>query len=125
MPINKSRDFNLFLKIKRVFTNTLITIHLGQSFDECLQMANKEENLSFFAICSLLDALNGLRTKYHSPSKPLKLPVFRAKKASLIKQWTRYYLPLILKDPQSTLATLSLLFPDLRVERVYVMKEYT
>lgn len=88
-------------------------------------MANSDDFLSFSAICSLLDKLEALRTRYHAPGTKLTKPAFRTRQKSLVDQWTKFYNSIILKDSQSILATLSLLCPDLRTDRVYTLREHT
>src|SRR5271169_2253281 len=88
-------------------------------------MANSEDVLQFSAICSLLDKLEELRTRYHAPGTKLNQATFRTCQKTLVGQWTKHYHSVILKDSQSVLATLSLLFPQLRRERVYTLKEHT
>lgn len=88
-------------------------------------MANTHDVLSFSAICSLLDKLETLRTRYHAlGTKKLTKREFGTRQRTLVSQWTEFYDPIILKDSQSVLAALSLLFPHLRTDRVYVMKEH-
>lgn len=88
-------------------------------------MTSSEDDLSFSAICSLLDELENLRNQYHAPTTKLSKVTFRARQTKMLHQWTDFYRANILKDSQSTLAVLSLLSPDLRRERTYTMKEFT
>jgi DNA ligase N terminus len=88
-------------------------------------MANSEENLSFEAICSLLDKLEALRSRYKLSGTKLTQTEFRRRQKTLLCEWSHYYNTLILKDDQSILAVLSLLLPDLRTDRVYFLKEQT
>jgi DNA ligase N terminus len=81
--------------------------------------------LPFSAICSLLDVLETLLTKYHAPGTKLTKKTFRACQEKEIQSWTQFYKIAITKDSQTTLATLSLLFPYLRRDRVYFLKENT
>src|SRR5437667_4152659 len=88
-------------------------------------MTNTDDTLTFSAICSLLDKLEVLRTRYYAPStKKFIKREFGERQRTLVSQWTEFYNPIILKDAKLVLATLSLLFPDLRTDRVYVMKEH-
>ena len=88
-------------------------------------MANSNDTLTFSAICSLLDKLEALRTRYYAPgTKKFTKREFGARQRTLVSQWTELYIQVILKDGQLVLAALSLLFPDLRTDRVYVMKEH-
>jgi hypothetical protein len=87
-------------------------------------MPSSEDDLSFSAVCSLLDKLENLRNQYHAPSTKLSKVTFRARQTKILNQWTDFYRAMILKDCQSTLAVMSLLSPDLRRERKYTMKEF-
>jgi len=88
-------------------------------------MSNPDHTLTFSGICSLLDKLEALRTRYYAPgTKNFTKREFGARQRSLVSQWTEFYNPVILKDGQLVLAALSLLFPDLRTDRIYVMKEH-
>ena len=88
-------------------------------------MADNDDALSFSSICSLLDKLETLRSRYYAPgTKKLTKQEFGKRQRTLVSQWTESYNPIILKDSQAVLATLSLLFPYLRTDRVYVMKEH-
>ena len=88
-------------------------------------MANCDNYLSFSAICLLLDKLETLRTRYHAPgTKKFTKREFGTRQRTLVSQWTEFYNPIILKDSEPILAILSLLFPHLRTDRVYVMKEH-
>jgi hypothetical protein len=87
-------------------------------------MANLDV-LSFSAVCSLLNKLETLHTRYYAPgTNNFTKPEFGKRQRSLVSQWTEFYNPIILKDSQAALAVLSLLFPYLRTDRVYVMKEH-
>jgi len=87
-------------------------------------MANSTQELSFADICSLLNELENLRKKYRAPGNKLTRTEFSARKKANVDQWTKYYKPVIMKDSDSILATLSLLFPDLQADRTYTMKEH-
>jgi len=87
-------------------------------------MASSPQELSFAEICSLLDQLEILRNKYRAPGNKLTRTDFAARKKSQIDKWTKYYRPVIMKDSDSILATLSLLFPDLQANRTYTMQEH-
>jgi hypothetical protein len=86
-------------------------------------MVNAEKLLSFEAICSLLDELEGLLNLYRTPKSKLKKGDFKARQREIVERWAAEHNSSILKDNHSVLAVLSLLFPDLRSERVFVMKE--
>ena len=91
---------------------------------ELQRMVNAEKILSFEAICILLDKLEGLLNLYRAPKSKLKKRDFKARQREIVKRWATDYNSSILTDNHSVLAVLSLLFPDLRSERVFVMKEH-
>jgi len=86
------------------------------------QSHEQNGTLWFSDICSLLDALEELFDRYQSKSKLSKRD-FRARRTKLVEQWVRHYQLAILRNEKQLIATLSLLFPGLRRERVYTMKE--
>jgi hypothetical protein len=86
-------------------------------------MANTSNELSFAEICSLLDKLETFRNKYRAPGNRITRTEFTHNKHSKIDQWIRDNKPVIMKDSQSILATLSLLFPHLQADRTYTMQE--
>ena len=87
-------------------------------------MADIDGILSFAAICSLLEELEALLNVYRAPKSKLKKRDFKARQRQIVERWATVYNFSILKDNQSVLAVLSLLFPDLRCDRVYTMKEH-
>src|ERR1700721_4633708 len=88
-------------------------------------VTSSDKPLSFEAICSLLDALEDVLNRYQAPKHPITRPVFKSRQRKQAVDWAKFYQSSIVKDSQSTLSVLGLLFPDLRRERVYVLKEHT
>lgn len=86
-------------------------------------MASTDEKLPFSAICSLLNDLESLLERYKAPKTTLSRSEFRARQTKTIKRWHEYYKSRIVCDSTSVLAVLSLLFPELRRDRVYYVKE--
>jgi hypothetical protein len=87
-------------------------------------MVKAEKVLSFKAICSLLDELEGLLNRYRALKSKLKKRDFKARQREIVERWATDYKSSILIDNHSVLAVLSLLFPDLRNQRVFTMKEH-
>src|SRR5579859_3043656 len=83
------------------------------------------DTLSFKDICRFLDVLESLLNEYQAPKTKLKKPTFKVRQRTEAQAWTKFYKNAILKDSESILAVLGLLFPDLRTERVYTMQEFT
>jgi len=89
-------------------------------------MANSAcDTLLFKDLCRFLDVLENLLNEYQAPNTRLKKPTFNARRRKEAQGWAAFYKDAIHRDSESMLAVLSLLFPDLRKERVYTMKEYT
>jgi hypothetical protein len=81
--------------------------------------------LLFKDICCFLDVLEGLLNEYQAPKTRLKKPAFKARQRKEAHAWAGFYRDAIHRDSDSILAVLSLLFPDLRKERVYTMQAFT
>ena len=89
-------------------------------------MANSAcDTLLFKDLCCFLDVLENLLNEYQAPNTRVKKPMFNARRRKEAKGWATFYKDAIHRDSGSMLAVLSLLFPDLRKERVYTMKENT
>ena len=89
-------------------------------------MANSAcDALLFKDLCRFLDVLENLLNEYQAPNTRVKKPTFNARRRKEAHGWATFYKDAIHRDSESMLAVLSLLFPDLRKERVYTMKEHT
>jgi len=88
-------------------------------------MAYRENTLTFNSICILLENLETLLKQYQTPGTKLTKERFRMCQQERFQQWNEHYNAAILRDGQSALAALSLLFPDLRQDRVCSLKEHT
>jgi len=77
--------------------------------------------LLFSQICRLLDKLEDLFNRSRD-AKSGKAD-FKSRRIKAIEKWTQEHQLTIIKDEEILAATLSLLFPHLRRERVYTMKE--
>ena len=80
---------------------------------------------SFSGICDFLDQLEALLRQYQSSGTKLTKGKLRTRQQNLTRKWSEKHLIAILNDRDAMLATLSLLFPDLRQDRVYSLKEYS
>jgi hypothetical protein len=116
------RHFQFETEIGRRKNNTCMPFSV--TVQSIQRMPNAEKNLLFEAICSLLDELESLLNLYRAPKSKLKKRNFKARQRDIVERWATEYNASILKDNQSVLAVLSLLFPDLRSERVFTMKEH-
>lgn len=75
--------------------------------------------LPFTHLVALLDPLSALYTK----SPPLKRTVLGAQSSSIITQWFDHHRPLFTSTRLEPVALFSLLFPELRCDRVYALRE--
>lgn len=88
-------------------------------------MAYGKNNLTFNSVCVLLENLETLLKQYQTPGTKLTKQRFRMCQQERIQRWNEHYNTAVLRDSESALAALSLLFPDLRQDRVYSLKEHT
>ena len=77
----------------------------------------------FSYICQILDELERLFNRSNDPKTKLKKSEFKPRSIAMIEKWALEFQFAMLRDESHLLATLSLLFPHLRRERVYTMKE--
>jgi hypothetical protein len=77
----------------------------------------------FSHICSLLDELDVTFKEGQNPNAKLKKAAYKARRISKIGKWAEFFQLAIMRDEQHLLATLSLLCPHRRSDRVYTMKE--
>jgi hypothetical protein len=79
--------------------------------------------LQFSSVCALLDELEWLLSRFLSSK--LNEDSLKIKQARLVERWALVHRDLIYASQGTLCATLSLLFPKLRRDRVYALKELT
>jgi hypothetical protein len=102
---------------------SLLDRHLElPSIQQC-RMEETVPPLSFCRVCELLDALERLYTRYQAPGTKLSQHQFRAERRRITRKWVTDHCTALLKDQSTVLATLSLLLPALRADRVYTLSD--